>query len=67
MFKMSRKQYADMYGPTTGDRIRLGDTSLIAEVEKDYCVYGEEAKFGGKGLSGRKRLLYLYGSPWVNE
>ncbi len=47
MFKMSRKQYADMYGPTTGDRIRLGDTSLIAEVEKDYCVYGEEAKFGG--------------------
>lgn len=47
MFKMSRKQYADMYGPTTGDRIRLGDTSLIAEVEKDYCIYGEEAKFGG--------------------
>lgn len=47
MFKMSRKQYADMYGPTTGDRIRLGDTSLIIEVEKDYAVYGEEAKFGG--------------------
>ncbi|MCC8042502.1 MAG: urease subunit alpha [Oscillospiraceae bacterium] len=47
MFKMSRKQYADMYGPTTGDRVRLGDTSLIIEVEKDYCVYGEEAKFGG--------------------
>ncbi len=44
---MSRKQYADMYGPTTGDRVRLGDTSLIAEVEKDYTVYGEEAKFGG--------------------
>ena len=36
-----------MYGPTTGDRVRLGDTSLIAEVEKDYTVYGEEAKFGG--------------------
>ena len=36
-----------MYGPTTGDRIRLGDTSLVAEVEKDYCIYGEEAKFGG--------------------
>lgn len=47
MFKMSRKQYADMYGPTTGDRVRLGDTSLIAEVERDYTVYGEEAKFGG--------------------
>lgn len=36
-----------MYGPTTGDRIRLADTSLIAEVEKDYTVYGDEAKFGG--------------------
>lgn len=36
-----------MYGPTTGDRIRLGDTSLVAEVEKDYFIYGEEAKFGG--------------------
>lgn len=47
MFKMSRKQYADMYGPTKGDRVRLGDTSLIAEVEKDFTVYGEEAKFGG--------------------
>ena len=36
-----------MYGPTTGDRVRLGDTSLVIEVEKDYCIYGEEAKFGG--------------------
>jgi len=36
-----------MYGPTVGDRIRLADTSLIVEVEKDYCVYGDEAKFGG--------------------
>jgi urease subunit alpha len=44
---MTRKQYASMYGPTTGDRIRLGDTSLIVEVEKDLTVYGEEAKFGG--------------------
>ena len=47
MIKISRKQYADMYGPTTGDRVRLADTSLVAEVEKDYCIYGEEAKFGG--------------------
>lgn len=47
MFSMSRKQYADMYGPTTGDRIRLGDTSLIIEIEKDYTNYGDEAKFGG--------------------
>lgn len=47
MFKMSRKQYADMYGATTGDRIRLADTSLIIEVEKDLTVKGDEAKFGG--------------------
>ena len=36
-----------MYGPTTGDRVRLGDTDLIIEVEKDFCTYGEECKFGG--------------------
>lgn len=47
MSKISRANYADMYGATTGDRIRLADTSLIIEVEKDYAVYGEEAKFGG--------------------
>lgn len=47
MIEISRKDYAAMYGPTTGDRIRLSDTSLIVEIEKDYCVYGEEAKFGG--------------------
>lgn len=47
MFKMNKKQYADMYGPTTGDRVRLGDTSIVIEVEKDYTVYGDEAKFGG--------------------
>ncbi len=47
MYKMNRAKYADMYGATTGDRIRLADTSLLIEVEKDYAVYGEEAKFGG--------------------
>lgn len=47
MYEISKKEYAAMYGPTTGDRVRLGDTSLIVEVEKDYCVYGDEAKFGG--------------------
>lgn len=47
MIEISRKDYAAMYGPTTGDRVRLADTSLIVEVEKDYCVYGDEAKFGG--------------------
>jgi urease subunit alpha len=44
---ISRRAYADMYGPTTGDRVRLGDTDLLIRVEKDYCVYGEECKFGG--------------------
>lgn len=47
MFKMDKKQYAAMFGPTTGDRVRLADTSLIVEVEKDATVYGDEAKFGG--------------------
>ena len=45
--KISRAAYADMFGPTTGDRIRLADTSLIVEVEKDFTTYGEEVKFGG--------------------
>src|ERR1700687_2544963 len=44
---MSRAVYADMFGPTTGDRVRLADTDLIIEVEKDFCIYGEEVKFGG--------------------
>jgi urease subunit alpha len=44
---MKRSHYADMFGPTTGDKVRLGDTSLIAEVEKDFTVYGDECKFGG--------------------
>ena len=42
-----RSAYADMYGPTTGDRVRLADTALVIEVEKDFTVYGEEVKFGG--------------------
>ena len=44
---ISRATYADMYGPTTGDRIRLADTDLIIEVERDLTTYGEEVKFGG--------------------
>ena len=46
-FALSRSVYADMYGPTTGDRVRLGDTDLIIEVERDLTIYGEEVKFGG--------------------
>jgi urease subunit alpha len=45
--KIHRKQYASLYGPTTGDRVRLADTELIIEVEKDFTVYGDEAVFGG--------------------
>lgn len=45
--KISRATYADMYGPTTGDKVRLADTDLIIEVEKDLTTYGEEVKFGG--------------------
>lgn len=44
---ISREKYAAMYGPTTGDKVRLADTSLVLEVEKDYTVYGDEIKFGG--------------------
>ncbi|WP_022824644.1 urease subunit alpha [Hymenobacter norwichensis] len=44
---INRQAYADMYGPTTGDKVRLGDTDLLIEVEQDYTVYGEECKFGG--------------------
>ena len=45
--KISRRVYADMYGPTTGDKVRLADTDLIIEVESDLTHYGEEVKFGG--------------------
>ncbi len=47
MTKISRQAYAEMFGPTTGDRVRLADTELWIEVEKDFTVYGEEVKFGG--------------------
>src|SRR5207253_7146424 len=45
--KLSRAAYAGHYGPTAGDRIRLADTEIIIEVEKDFTVYGEEVQFGG--------------------
>src|ERR1044072_2001344 len=44
---INRIKYANMYGPTTGDKVRLGDTELFIEIEKDFTVYGDEAKFGG--------------------
>ncbi|WP_405119078.1 urease subunit alpha [Pseudomonas leptonychotis] len=45
--KISRQAYADMFGPTVGDKVRLADTELWIEVEKDFTTYGEEVKFGG--------------------
>ncbi len=47
MVKITRETYASMYGPTTGDRVRLADTDLIIEVEKDHTIYGDEVTFGG--------------------
>jgi urease subunit alpha len=47
MSRISRQAYAEMYGPTTGDRLRLADTALFIEIERDYAIYGEEVKFGG--------------------
>ncbi|MEJ1937356.1 hypothetical protein WDZ92_44745, partial [Nostoc sp. NIES-2111] len=41
---LSRSAYSHMFGPTTGDRVRLADTSLVIEVEKDFTIYGEEVK-----------------------
>ncbi|MDU0360649.1 urease subunit alpha [Rhizobium sp. 25PS6] len=46
-YKISRAAYAGMFGPTTGDKVRLADTELFIEIEKDFTIYGEEVKFGG--------------------
>lgn len=46
-YKISRQKYGAMYGPTTGDKIRLADTDIIIEIEKDYATYGDESQFGG--------------------
>jgi len=45
--KISRQAYAEMFGPTRGDQVRLADTELFIEIEHDFTVYGEEVKFGG--------------------
>src|SRR3982751_3802235 len=47
MARITRAAYAQMFGPTVGDRVRLADTDLFVEVEKDFTTYGEEVKFGG--------------------
>ena len=63
MSTMDRQAYAEMFGPTTGDRLRLGDTELIIEVERDFAVYGDEVKFGGgkvirDGMGQSQRLAH---------
>ena len=53
--KMKRAAYADMFAPATGDRVRLADTDLVVEVERDFTVYGEEAICAGARASARSR------------
>ncbi|HWM80179.1 MAG TPA: urease subunit alpha, partial [Methylomirabilota bacterium] len=45
--RLTRREYADLYGPTTGDRVHLADTGLVIEIERDWNTYGDEAVFGG--------------------
>jgi urease alpha subunit len=66
--KISRRKYVSMYGPTVGDRIRLADTGLVIEVEKDCAVYGEEVKFGGgkvirDGMGQSSEITRAQGAP----
>lgn len=68
MAKISRQQYSDLYGPTTGDKIRLADTDLYIEIEKDLRVYGEEAVYGGgktlrDGMGYDNELTSAAGAP----
>ncbi len=60
--RLLRRHYASLYGPTTGDRVRLGDTDLVVEVEKDLTAYGDECKFGG-GKVLRDRMGQAEGVP----
>ncbi len=62
MSRIDRAAYAAMYGPTTGDRVQLGDTGLVVEVEKDLTSYGDECKFGG-GKVLRDRMGQMAGVP----
>ncbi|MGI2799228.1 urease subunit alpha [Photobacterium damselae] len=68
MSTMTRKQYADLFGPTTGDKIRLGNTNLVLEIEKDLRTYGEEAVYGGgktlrDGMGYNSELTNANGAP----
>jgi urease alpha subunit len=63
--KISRQAYADMFGPTVGDKVRLADTELWIEVEKDFTTYGEEVKFGGgTGPATGTNATTCTSGPW---
>jgi urease subunit alpha len=65
--KVTRRTYADLYGPTAGDRVRLGDTSLLIEIEKDFARYGDEVVFGGGKVirdgQGQSQATRASGAP----
>jgi urease subunit alpha len=65
--RIPRRTYADLYGPTTGDRVRLGDTALLLEIEKDFAQYGEEVVFGGGKVirdgQGQSQVSRAGGAP----
>src|SRR5262249_7347404 len=68
MMRLSRRHYAEHYGPTAGDRIRLADTELVIRIERDFAVYGEEAIFGGgkvirDGMGQSPRVTRQDGAP----
>src|SRR3978361_783273 len=64
---LPRASYADMFGPTTGDRVRLADTTLFIQVERDFTIYGEEVKFGGGKVirdgMGQSQMTRAQGAP----
>ena len=69
-YKIDRNTYAQTYGPTTGDRVRLADTQLFIEVEKDLTTYGDEVKFGGgKVIRDGKSVSQLMseGTTWLSK
>ena len=67
--KIPRRQYADLYGPTAGDRLRLADTGLVIEIARDLTVPGEEAKFGGGKVirDGNRRRPPERKADWISS
>ena len=65
--KVARRTYADLYGPTAGDKVRLGDTALLIEIEQDFARYGDEVVFGGGKVirdgQGQSQATRASGAP----